>query len=212
MNLRMLLSILWVAMAVPAAALLFTNTRNHDMLAERTSRRIKGEYSQFPRALYPISSCSETNTRVEWGDMPDSDRREFVAAIKCLMVKPPKGSSNATSRYDELVWVHQQMQPVVHSNGFFLPWHRYFLFTFETMLRNECNYKAPLPWWYEINDAGNYGGSDLFTHQYFGSLPEEPNKDPDELDVGVCIKDGVSRTSQKPNEPYTANINQPAGC
>lgn len=37
--------------------------------------------------------------------------------------------------------------------GAFLPWHRYFMHTHETVLRNECNYTGFQPYWDEMRDA-----------------------------------------------------------
>lgn len=35
----------------------------------------------------------------------------------------------------------------VHGVGVFLPWHRYAIWTFETILRDECNYTGAQPYW-----------------------------------------------------------------
>ncbi len=62
--------------------------------------------------------------------------------------------------------------PNIHGNPKFLIWHRYFLWTFEMALRDQCNFWDPLPWWDETLDAGNFHNSDMFTNNaYFGSLP-----------------------------------------
>jgi tyrosinase len=62
--------------------------------------------------------------------------------------------------------------PNIHGNPKFLVWHRYFLWTFEMALRDQCNFWDPLPWWDETLDAGNFHNSDMFTNTaYFGHLP-----------------------------------------
>lgn len=35
----------------------------------------------------------------------------------------------------------------VHGVGVFLPWHRYTIWTFESVLRTECNYTGAQPYW-----------------------------------------------------------------
>jgi len=150
-----------------------------------------------PEAVFDASAtrCSEAKTRVEWTNLPDADRFSFVQAIKCLMDAPAKTSTgNATTRYDELVYAHLSLSPLVHTAGIFLPWHRYFTAGFESMLRSECGYTAPFPWWYELQDAGDFGASSLFTPDYFGSLPESTASE-DQPAQSFCITDGVSRSN-----------------
>ncbi|RYP91186.1 hypothetical protein DL770_002663 [Monosporascus sp. CRB-9-2] len=130
--------------------------------------------------------CTNPAIRREWRNMSPADRRSFVTAIRCLMDKPTTGiAPPARNRYEELVWVHQQMTANVHMAGSFLPWHRYYVHTFSRLLRNECGYRAPFPWWDETRDAGNFAASGLFTSEYFGSLPQAVNGQ------GTCINDGA---------------------
>lgn len=70
----------------------------------------------------------------------------------------------AKSRYDDFVVVHMNMTPSVHSTvrgilafgmnisadmlgiqASFLSWHRYFVWSYETALRDECGYKGYQP-------------------------------------------------------------------
>jgi tyrosinase len=37
--------------------------------------------------------------------------------------------------------------PGTHNNGYFLPFHRYFLYIWENTLREECGYNGTQPWW-----------------------------------------------------------------
>lgn len=43
------------------------------------------------------------------------------------------------------------------SKGNFFSWHRYYIWTFEQMLRNECNYKGHLPYFNWAHAADNVG-------------------------------------------------------
>jgi tyrosinase len=97
--------------------------------------------------------------------------------MKCLMRRPPSGRfPPATNRYEDLVRLHQQYMPNVHNNAKFLIWHRYYVWTFEQVLRSECGFTSPMPWWDETLDAGRFSQSDMFTNlNYFGRLPGQIN-------------------------------------
>ncbi len=112
------------------------------------------------------------------------------------MEKPATGRTGgvATNRYEELVWAHQTQANDIHMSGIFMPWHRYYMSTFHKLLREECSYAAPMPWWDETKDAGNFAGSGLFTSEYFGSIPEVT-----QAGLGTCIQNGVS--SPHPRRP-----------
>ncbi|KAH8655364.1 putative tyrosinase [Xylariales sp. PMI_506] len=51
------------------------------------------------------------------------------------------------SRYDDFVAVHVNQTQTIHSTGNFLSWHRYYTYSFETALRDECGYKGYVPYW-----------------------------------------------------------------
>lgn len=134
------------------------------------------------------AECSANpNIRFEWRQYSDSDRLAFVKAVKCLMNKPPSGNfPPAKSRYEDFVRIHQDYMPNVHNNAKFLIWHRYYLWTFEQVLRTECGFDRAMVWWDETLDAGKFAQSDMFTNSlYFGSLPP-----PDANGNPTCVTDG----------------------
>ena len=136
-------------------------------------------------------SCGNPAPRIEWRNLNDGDKDAFVGAIRCLLDRPSAGNfPGARNRYEDLVWVHQQMAPRIHQVGLFLPWHRYYLGIFESLLREECGYGGPMTWWDETRDTGNFHNAPLFTSRWFGSAPYVRNGQ------GVCVDDGVS--------PYSA--------
>ena len=149
--------------------------------------------------------CSNPKVRVEWRNMQPQQRKAFVNAIVCLWDAPPRGISGgaARNRYEELVWVHQQMVGKVHQSGMFLVWHRYYTHLFGRMLREECGYPGayPFPWWDETRDAGNFAASGLFTSEYFGALPQINNGQ------GTCVTNGVSS-----NLPYCNSLSPSCSC
>ncbi|KAJ4402457.1 hypothetical protein N0V91_007171 [Didymella pomorum] len=117
------------------------------------------------------STCSNVRTRVEWDRASNDQRQGYINAIKCLMSSPPSGQFPVSkSRYDDLVGLHQTLTPNVHGNAKFLLWHRYYTWTFESLLRDECGLQGPLLWFDETRYAGNYAASSIFSSQWFGSI------------------------------------------
>ncbi|EEH10777.1 conserved hypothetical protein [Histoplasma capsulatum G186AR] len=130
--------------------------------------------------------AGRTNMRTEWRRTSHDDRLAFLNAVKCLMNRPPSGRfSSATNRYEDFARLHQQKLSEIHQNDMFLVWHRYFVWTFEQVLRDECGFNRNYPWWDETKDAGHFAQAPVFTRDYFGSLPGPRNGQ------GVCITDGV---------------------
>ncbi|KXJ86077.1 hypothetical protein Micbo1qcDRAFT_126888 [Microdochium bolleyi] len=133
-----------------------------------------------------IQAGCRNDIRRRWGSVTPQDRTNFVNAIQCLTRRPRRGIwAGAGSVYDELVWVHAQMMPQVHEVDLFLPWHRYYLHVFKMLLRDECGFNGPIPWWKETNNAGNMPASDIFSAQWFGAWPQAVNGN-----QGTCISNG----------------------
>ncbi|KAK6216346.1 hypothetical protein LQW54_003549 [Pestalotiopsis sp. IQ-011] len=134
-------------------------------------------------------NCTSPATRIEWRSLSDSDQLAFVNAIKCLIDLPASGqwaSAGSTNRYEDLVAVHSQMTDTIHMVAQFLPWHRYYVNVFESMLREECSYTGPMTWWNEPLDAGHFSTSPVFSSTTFGSGPVKTDDG-----QGTCIADGV---------------------
>jgi tyrosinase len=97
------------------------------------------------------TACNSSTVvvRKEYGDLTQSERLDYIAAVKCIMGRPSKLSSTqypgAKSRYEDFVIVHMNMTPSVHSTANFMHWHRYYIWAYETALRTECGYKGHQP-------------------------------------------------------------------
>ncbi|KAG0146059.1 hypothetical protein CROQUDRAFT_44897 [Cronartium quercuum f. sp. fusiforme G11] len=80
-----------------------------------------------------------------------AERKEYTDAVLCLQSKPPRTNTHdapgVKSRYDDFVATHIKQSQHIHATATFLAWHRFFLFTFEEALRNECGYPGYLPYW-----------------------------------------------------------------
>ncbi|KAI0458284.1 Di-copper centre-containing protein [Xylaria acuta] len=135
------------------------------------------------------ATCDPSNSHVrfEWSNYSNSDRTAFVKAIKCLQDKPSGGSryTGSSNRYEDLISVHRGMTADIHQTAAFLVWHRYFVWVFEQLLRDECGFDRAMPWWDETNHAGAFAASDVFTTEWFGHLPAKTSDG-----QGTCIESG----------------------
>ncbi|KAJ8122309.1 hypothetical protein ONZ43_g1464 [Nemania bipapillata] len=88
--------------------------------------------------------------RREWSDLSETQRQEYVAAIKCLMKLPPKSDKNrfpgALNRYDDFVAFHMTHAMQLHDNMHLFGAHKYYVYLFEQALRNECGYTGYQPY------------------------------------------------------------------
>lgn len=77
--------------------------------------------------------------------------RTNTPLVKCLMRAPSKIPAGevpgAKSRYDDFVGMHVNQTLFIHFTGSFFAWHRYFVWSYERALRDECGYKDYLPYW-----------------------------------------------------------------
>ncbi|KAF9507192.1 hypothetical protein BS47DRAFT_1377967 [Hydnum rufescens UP504] len=107
-----------------------------------------------------LAKCTKPALRKEWRALPYAHQKHFIYAIKCLSSLPHDPGLNPTgatpgvppiapnsSRYDDVVYTHMDAVDSAHFTGRFLAWHRLFLYTFETLLREECNYQGYVPYW-----------------------------------------------------------------
>ncbi|KAI0130503.1 hypothetical protein BJ170DRAFT_681950 [Xylariales sp. AK1849] len=134
-------------------------------------------------------TCTAPATRIEWRSLSDADKTAFVQAIKCLIDLPASGAftaQNSQNRFEDLVAVHDQMTNSIHQVAQFLPWHRYYVSVFESLLREECSYTGPMAWWNEALDAGNFASAPLFTADWFGAAPVVTSDG-----QGTCVADGA---------------------
>ncbi|KAK3336363.1 hypothetical protein B0T19DRAFT_480908 [Cercophora scortea] len=104
-------------------------------------------------ALAKSKTCTKAKLQIrkEWGDLPGVERKQYIAAMLCMMSTPSKLDQKkfpgAKSRYDDFVVVHINQTLSIHNTGSFLSWHRYYLWSFERVLREECGYNGTAPYW-----------------------------------------------------------------
>lgn len=109
------------------------------------------------------TTCSEVHQRKAWHNLSDDEKSAYIEAELCLINSPAKdGLPYSKTRWDELTYSHAIQTNWVHDVGSFLPWHRYFMWTHEKLLRDECNYTGYQPYWEESLDSGNISASVVF--------------------------------------------------
>lgn len=83
--------------------------------------------------------------------MSDEEKLDYIQAVSCMMSKPSITPAEvvpgARSRYDDFVATHVNQTLTIHSTGNFLAWHRYFVYAWESALRDECGYSGYQPYW-----------------------------------------------------------------
>ncbi|KAK0205783.1 hypothetical protein DFS33DRAFT_1380871 [Desarmillaria ectypa] len=112
--------------------------------------------------------------------LTQQEKDDYFAAELCLLAAPAQTNiPDVVSRYDDLVGVHSEQSDVLggndywHVTGQFLHIHRYFVHAHETLLRSECGYTGPLPYWNEVVDAGSFTTSPIVVD--FGGEGKEEN-------------------------------------
>ncbi|KAJ4297425.1 hypothetical protein N0V88_004348 [Collariella sp. IMI 366227] len=79
--------------------------------------------------------------RKEWRTLNKHEKSSYISAVKCILKKPARtpafNNTGVISRYDDLVYTHIQQTFSMHYTGHFLAWHRYYVATYERMLRED---------------------------------------------------------------------------
>jgi len=89
--------------------------------------------------------------------------------------------NTSASLYDDYVYVHMDQNINIHFTGRFLPWHRSYLFSFESALKEKCGYKGVQPYWNWTIHADDFIKSSVFnssTTSGFGGdgVPEDDSQ------------------------------------
>ncbi|KAJ3011823.1 hypothetical protein NUW54_g2056 [Trametes sanguinea] len=73
---------------------------------------------------------------------------------------PPVNTSG--SYWDDLVYIHMDLNTRIHSTGFFFPFHRFYVHAIETAMKERCGYTGAFPYWDWSIDAHDVEHSPLF--------------------------------------------------
>ncbi|MCJ1411952.1 hypothetical protein MMC19_006044 [Ptychographa xylographoides] len=194
------------AFAFGASAYTAASTSQTDALAAQGAYNL----AVYEKQNYnPNAKCNLGTgyVRQEWTALSSQQKVAYSNAVLCLMSKPAKSSKTAVpgarSRYDDFVAVHINQTLTIHGTANFLSWHRYFVWTFEQALRNECGYQGYQPYWnwgksaydpinspYFDGSANSMGGNGVYEkHNATVALPTALNNIPPGVGGG-CVKTG----------------------
>ncbi|KAK9413193.1 putative Tyrosinase copper-binding domain-containing protein [Seiridium unicorne] len=188
----------------------------------RVGLRLVGKYYKEGSALPLVSaeSCTQPAERREWRTLLDSERENYVGAVKCLTTKPSK-LGLATSLYEDFPWIHARLNLYVHFVASFLPWHRWFVHLYESALRDECDYVGPMPYWDWTQDSGALPSAPVFSDSPKGfggpglssgfSSPARPNPLTSEERPHCLNRQFNNGTGSEPTDPFwQATLYSPA--
>ncbi|RPD74200.1 Di-copper centre-containing protein [Lentinus tigrinus ALCF2SS1-7] len=123
------------------------------------------------------ATCTHPSVRREWRKLSVVERAEWISAINCLANLPHDDSLTPTvdpsvsnipsvntsgSYWDDLVYIHMDLNTKIHSTGLFLPFHRFYVQSIETSMKERCGYTGAFPYWNWSIDAHDVQNSPLF--------------------------------------------------
>ncbi|KAF8596917.1 Di-copper centre-containing protein, partial [Ceratobasidium sp. AG-I] len=125
----------------------------------------------FTAALSSQSTkeCASIEVRKEWRALSTTERKDWINAVNCLSRTPRSATepydqiapaTENSTYYDELVYVHMDLNPIIHFTGLFFPWHRLYVYQWTNALRSQCGYKGVAPSWEQ--DAADFGNSSMW--------------------------------------------------
>ncbi|CAE6340562.1 unnamed protein product [Rhizoctonia solani] len=125
--------------------------------------------------------CNSIEVRKEWRALSKSERKAWISAVNCLNrtprsgnLKPPVNTSEHSpfdfivpvspegTYYDELVYTHMNLNPLIHLTGLFLPFHRLYVHEWTNALRTKCGYKGVAPYWAWEHDSADFEHSSIW--------------------------------------------------
>ncbi|ETW81995.1 hypothetical protein HETIRDRAFT_384428 [Heterobasidion irregulare TC 32-1] len=79
--------------------------------------------------------------------------------VSLSQIQPVNASG---SYYDDFVYMHMDLNVVIHFTGLFLPWHRWYVAVYESALKERCGYTGSSPYWDWSLDAPDFFNSDFW--------------------------------------------------
>ncbi|KDN46163.1 hypothetical protein RSAG8_04390, partial [Rhizoctonia solani AG-8 WAC10335] len=125
--------------------------------------------------------CKSIEVRKEWRTLSKPEKKAWINAVNCLNRTPKSGKLNPSvntsqyspfdfivpvspegTYYDELVYAHMNLNPLIHFTGLFLPFHRFYVHEWTNALRSQCGYKGVAPYWAWEYDAADFERSPIW--------------------------------------------------
>ncbi|ETN47254.1 uncharacterized protein HMPREF1541_01446 [Cyphellophora europaea CBS 101466] len=114
------------------------------------------------------NACTPDKVQVrrDFDKLAPEERKAFTDAINCMREQPSsldqQKYSAAINRFFDYAVVHTNRTNVVHLDGFFLTWHRYFVHLFEKDLQDKCGWDGTMPYWNWPGTAGQLESAPIF--------------------------------------------------
>ncbi|KPI42540.1 uncharacterized protein AB675_9479 [Cyphellophora attinorum] len=112
--------------------------------------------------------CNPHNVKIrrDFDKLPTHERKAFTDAINCLRDQPSgldqQKYSAAINRFFDYAVVHTNLTSRVHLDGYFLTWHRMFVWLFEKDLQETCGWNGTMPYWNWPGTAGKLESAPIF--------------------------------------------------
>ncbi|KAI1794064.1 Di-copper centre-containing protein [Ganoderma leucocontextum] len=123
------------------------------------------------------AECTSPSVRKEWRTLSTDEKAAWIAAVNCLASLPhdpnlaptvDRSISNipavneSGSYWDDLVYIHMDLNVKIHSTGLFLPWHRWYVAMVESAMKTKCGFTGAVPYWDWSIDSADVKNSPLF--------------------------------------------------
>ncbi|KAJ3866692.1 Di-copper centre-containing protein [Lentinula novae-zelandiae] len=114
----------------------------------------------FGLFCFAHANCTNPAVRREWRTLSTDERANWISAVQCLSELPHDPaltpyvnpddivSVNASgSYYDDIVYMHMDLNHIIHFTGLFLPFHRWYVQMYENALKEKCGFNGTSPYW-----------------------------------------------------------------
>lgn len=141
-------------------------------------------------AAHASSGCDNPAQRKEWRMLSGAEKQSWVDAFNCLAELPHDASHSPTvlatdippvdessSYYDDIVYLHMDLNHHVHFTGLFFPWHRWYVHQVEKALKTKCGYPGTMPYWDWTLDAPNFHDSSFWDDTFIGGWGQADHDD-----------------------------------
>ncbi|KAH8900366.1 Di-copper centre-containing protein [Thozetella sp. PMI_491] len=94
--------------------------------------------------------CTNPRVRREWRALSDAEKLEYISAVQCLQSTPGSMQhlfDGVRSRFDDFQGLHINLTDIYHFTGPFHPWHRQYVYQYESDLIDLCGYTGAQPYW-----------------------------------------------------------------
>ncbi|KAJ3072706.1 hypothetical protein HDU98_003078 [Podochytrium sp. JEL0797] len=131
-----------------------------------------------------VAQCGNPVTRMEWNQLSNGQKQQYIAAIQQLGQRPASGQTSDATQMSlgDFTNTHSLAAPWSHGSAEFYPYHRAMMNRFDQALQSVGWSAGPVYLdWPSISQ--NWWQSDLFSGAYLGS--------PSSSDSNHCVVDGV---------------------